>query len=105
MSTYILQPPLPEGKPPDVVPGTDKWLRSHPLLKCSKAKMVWFDMKQPEDAGRDTGIGETEGDTLLAQKRNENWWPRMRRWHLALYCPNASLELGEPEILDSKYGS
>ena len=98
MSTHILQPPLPEGKPADLVIGTDKWLRSHPVLRAGRAKLVWFDMKQPKEA-KDRGAGNDEGDRLLQKAGNENWWPRMRRWHLGLYCPDATLELGEPEIL------
>ena len=99
MSTHILQPPLPEGKPAEVVVGTDTWLRSNPVLKSSKAKLVWFDMKQPEGALKDAGVGRDEGDALLNKKGNENWWPGMRRWNLGLYCPDATLDLGEPEVL------
>jgi len=100
MSTHILQPPLPEGKPADLVVGTDNWSRSHPVLKSGKAKLVWFDMKQPEeDPKKVTGTGSGAGDALLAKKGHENWWPGMRRWHIGLYCPDATLELGEPEVL------
>lgn len=100
MSTKILQPPLPEGKPANVVVGTDKWMRSNPTIKSSKAKMVWIDIKQPDDVSKHTGSGTGEGDSLLAKKGNENWWPGLRRWHLGMYCPDAVLELDEPEILE-----
>jgi len=99
MSTHILQPPLPAGNPADVVVGTDTWKRSNPSIKCSRAKMVWIDMKQPDNGAKDTGSGEGEGDALLAKKGNENWWPGLRRWHLGMYCPDATLELGEPQIV------
>ena len=99
MSSHLLQPPLPEGDPADVVIRTENLLRSHPILKSRHAKLVWFDTKQPENALRDTGIGDAEGDALLVRKGNENWWPGMRRWQLGIYCPDATLTLGEPEIL------
>lgn len=56
-------------------------------------------MKQPDNGAKDTGSGEGEGDALLAKKGNENWWPGLRRWHLGMYCPDATLELGEPQIV------
>ena len=99
MSTHILQPPLPKGEPADVVVGTNQWLRSHPVLSSSKAKMVWFDMKQPMDTKVSSSTGNDEGDALLAREGHENWWPGMRRWHIGLHCPDATLELGEPERL------
>ena len=100
MSTHILQPPLPEGEPADIVVKTDQWMRSEPLLKCGKAKMVWFDMKQPEVQIEGSGTGSGEDDALL-KKGNANWWPGMRRWQCGLYCPNATLALSEPTIIGS----
>lgn len=99
MSTHILQPPLPAGSPPDVVVSTDTWKRSSPAIKCSRAKMVWIDMKQPANGAKGTESGEGEGGALLAKEANENWWPGLRRWHLGLHCPDATLELGDPEIV------
>lgn len=98
MSTHILQPPLPAGKPADVVVGTDTWKRSDPLIKCRRAKMIWIDMKQPSGGAKGAGSGDGEGDVLLANK-GEHWWPGMKRWHLGMYCPDATLQLGDPEIL------
>ena len=98
MSTHILQPPLPEGQPADVVVGTSKWLRSHPILKSGRAELVWFDMKQAGEA-KNRGTGNDEGDSLLQKAGSENWWPGMRRWQIGFYCPDATLELGEPKIL------
>ena len=85
----MLQPPLPEGDPADVVVGTNDWKRSSPILKSKRAKMVWIDMKQDEDA------------ILLANKGKgyENWWPGLRRWHLGMISEDTTLELGEPEII------
>ena len=100
LSTHILQPPLPEGKPADVVVGTNDWKKSAPTLKTSRAKMVWIDMRQPEGREKKVGSsGTNEGDALLAKKDDGNWWPGMRRWNLGTYCPEATLELGEPEII------
>ena len=57
-----------------------------------------MDMKQPVGGLKAAGEGEGEGDALLAKKGHENWWPGMKRWHIGLYLPNATLELGEPEV-------
>ena len=103
ISTYILQPPLPEGEPSDLVVGTNDWKRSNPILKSERAKMVWIDMKQPDEGRRngEAAVGQEEGNALLDKKRKgyENWWPGMRRWQLGVICENATLELGEPEVL------
>lgn len=69
-----------------------------PVLKASKAKLVWIDMKQP-DSGKNAKSGTEEGDALSGNKGPENWWPGMKRWHLGLYCPEATPELGEPDVL------
>jgi len=101
LSTHFLQPPLPAGEPADVVVKTEGWRRSSPVLKTSKAKLVWIDMKQP-DGGKSAGSGAAEGDALLKKNGPENWWPDMERWHVGLYCPNSTLELGEPDVLPSR---
>ncbi|KAL6720556.1 hypothetical protein ACLMJK_002480 [Lecanora helva] len=98
-STHILQPPLPSGIPADVVVRSDKWLRSHPILKSGKAKLVWFDMKQVAQGKKGAGSGNNEEEHLLNKDENVNWWPGMRRWHLGIHCSDAILELGEPDIL------
>ena len=63
--------------------------------------MVWIDLKQP-DKDREAAVGQEEGDVLLKTKGKdrENWWPGMGRWHLGVFCENATLELGKPEVLD-----
>ena len=65
--------------------------------------MVWIDMKQAdEDRKRGEGaVGQEEGDAVVRKegKGYENWWPGMRRWHLGMVCENATLELGEPEVI------
>ena len=97
ISKHILQPPLPAGDPADLVVKTEGWRRSDPSIRCRKAKLVWMDMKQPDGARKTPSEGEGEGVALLAKEENENWWPGMRRWHIGLYLPDATLELGEPE--------
>ena len=104
ISTCILQPPLPEGDPADVVVGTNDWKRSNPILKSKRAKMMWIDMKQP-DGDRQHGEAELtqeEGAAMLENKGKgyENWWPGMRRWQLGMMCEDATLDLGEPEVID-----
>lgn len=79
--------------------GTDTWKRSHPIIECRRARLVWIDMKQPNNGAKGTGAGKGEGEALLAKKGNENWWPGLRRWQLGLYCPDTTLVLGEPELV------
>jgi hypothetical protein len=98
LSTHLLQPPLPAGEPADVVVKTEGWKRSNPVLKTSKAKLVWVDMNQP-DGSKSAGSGAAEGDALLGKNGPKNWWPGMKRWHVGLYCPDSTLELGEPDVL------
>ena len=103
ISTYILQPPLPEGDPSEVVVGSEDWKRSLPILKSKRAKMVWIDMKQTVkgNKGDKAAVGQGETDALLKKQEdlNENWWPGMRRWHLGMVCEDATLQIGEPEVL------
>ena len=104
LPTRILQPPLPEGDPADVIVGTTDWKRSIPVLKSKRAKMVWIDMKQSdaEDYGNVKATDGHEGDSAPVKgqgKRYENWWPGWkRRWHLGIACEDATLELGKPEV-------
>ena len=81
----MVQPPLPEGKPKDVMCGTDAWYKSEVSMYSPKAKLVWMDLQQP-------------GNEVV--KGQENWWPGVKRWHLALWLQDAVLELGHPEVLN-----
>lgn len=103
ISSLILQPPLPEGDPADVVVGSTDWKRSNPILKSKHAKMVWIDMKQHDgdEHNSEAAVGHEEGAKLLKTKGKgyENWWPGMRRWQLGVICEDATLDLGEPEII------
>lgn len=104
ISTYILQPPLPEGDPSEVVVGSEDWKRSNPILKTKRAKMVWIDMKQSDEGrkGVRAAVAQGEGATLLTKHEEvyENWWPGMRRWHLGMILEDAILKLGEPKVLN-----
>lgn len=102
ISTNLLQPPLPEGDPADVVLGTKDWKRVNPLLTSKRAKMVWIDMKQRDEKTHGQTISHEQSDELMNTKGRgyDNWWPGMRRWHLGIYCEDAILEFGEPEILN-----
>ena len=103
ISTNILQPPLPDGDPADVVVGTKDWKRSQPILKSKRAKMVWIDMKQAarNQQRGEVAVNQEEEPALLQNKGQgyENWWPGMRRWHLGMICEDGTLELGEPETV------
>ena len=102
ISTYILQPPLPEGDPADVVVGTKDWKRLYPILTSRRAKMVWIDMKQPDEKTNEAAISHEQDDALLKMKSKgyDNWWPGMKRWHLGMICEDATLKFGEPEVLN-----
>ena len=84
LSSDMVQPPLPEGEPKDVLCGTDAWYKSTAGIYSPKAKLVWIDLKQP---GKDEGSDR------------ENWWPGIRRWHVGIWLQDAQLDLDEPEIL------
>lgn len=59
-------------------------------------------MKQPDGRPNEAAINREQDDALLSSKGNgyENWWPGMKRWHLGMVCEDATLKLGEPEILN-----
>lgn len=80
----MVQPPLPEGEPKDVLCGTKEWCKNTGTIYSPKAKLMWMDLKQP-------GRG--------ADKAKENWWPGVKRWHLGVWLQDAQLDLGEPEVL------
>ncbi|KAL8747244.1 MAG: hypothetical protein Q9190_000863 [Brigantiaea leucoxantha] len=86
ISNVLLQPPLPEGEPKDVTPGSEQFFKTDGHIWCKKAKLVWFDMKQPEGA-------------VKVVKGRENWWPGFRRWNLGLWLPDAELSLGDPDVV------
>lgn len=97
MDTSIIQPPLPQGKAPELC-GTEDWKKSRPVLGSRKARLVWIDMKQPSSKLEAPSEGHEEEDTLLQREpKDENWWPGLRRWHIGLWFENATLDLGEPE--------
>lgn len=64
--------------------------------------MVWIDMKQSDGNIKEAAVSQEQADAPLQTKGEgyENWWPGMRRWHLGMVCEDATLELGEPEVLD-----
>ena len=110
----LLQPPLPTGEPADLLLGTQDWKQSNPSIWSRRAKIVWVDTWQGEEGGerereRNTGDGKSaraakETDALLRKIDEEEMeskgWPWTRRWHLAVWCQEATLELGEPEVLE-----
>ncbi|KAK4690871.1 hypothetical protein P7C71_g6016, partial [Lecanoromycetidae sp. Uapishka_2] len=93
ISTHIMQPPLQAGEPADIVVGTKGWRRSNPILKTSKAKLVWFDMKQPDD-DKSAGSGAAEEDALLRKVGNQNWWPDERLVFSSCNLKNSAERVG-----------
>ncbi|KAL8696756.1 MAG: hypothetical protein Q9201_007490 [Fulgogasparrea decipioides] len=80
----IVQPPLPESDPKEVICGTDAWLKTEYSIYSKKAKLIWMDLKQPEKEA-----GEVRA----------NWWPGIQRWHVGIWLQNAQIDLGDPEVL------
>ena len=82
----IVQPPLPQGtgESKNVEVGTQDWKASSPVLKSSKTRGCWVDMKQD-------GTNGEEERAIVA-----NWWPGLGRWKLGLWLDNAVMTLGEP---------
>ncbi|CAL8574726.1 hypothetical protein XPA_000679 [Xanthoria parietina] len=80
----MVQPPLPEGDPREVLCGTNAWYKVAASIYSPKAKLVWIDLKQQGN--------EAEGE-------NKHWWPGIRRWHVGLWLQNARLEFADPEVL------
>ncbi|KAL8933691.1 MAG: hypothetical protein Q9216_006251 [Gyalolechia sp. 2 TL-2023] len=81
----MVQPPLPEGEPKEVLCGTDAWYKLAGDIYSPKAKLVWMDLKQP---GKE------------ADNERENWWPGIKRWHLGVWLQDAELDFGEPEAIE-----
>lgn len=97
IDTNIIQPPLPQGDSPELC-GTKDWKKSQPVMSSRKTGLVWIDMKQPASKSKTANQGNEEGDVLLQKKADdENWWPRIRRWHIGLWFDDATLYIGEPE--------
>ncbi len=93
----LVQPPLPQGDSPELC-GTDDWKKSKPSFSSWKTRLVWFDMKQPRGKVETASEGDEEGDALLqGKRRDENWWPGMRRWQIGLWLEDGKLALGESE--------
>ncbi|KAL8767651.1 MAG: hypothetical protein Q9209_005910 [Squamulea sp. 1 TL-2023] len=81
----FVQPPLPEGEPKEVLCGTDAWYKVTASIYSPKAKLVWFDLRQP---GKE------------ADEKNRHWWPGIKRWHVGLWLRDAQIDLGDPEVLE-----
>ena len=99
MDTHIVQPPLPKGNSPELC-GTDDWKKSHPVASSRKARWVWIDMQQPSSSS--SAPVNDQADRLSVPERrltDENWWPGFKRWHIGLWLDDATLNLGEVEIL------
>ncbi|KAL8689760.1 MAG: hypothetical protein Q9224_004571 [Gallowayella concinna] len=80
----LVQPPLPEGDPREVICGTNTWYKVTTSIYSPKTKLVWMDLKQP---GKE------------ANEERNNWWPGIKRWHLGLWLQSTQMDLGYPEIV------
>ncbi|KAL8787419.1 MAG: hypothetical protein Q9213_002196 [Squamulea squamosa] len=81
----LVQPPLPEGEPKEVLCGTDAWYKVTTSIYSPKAKLVWLDLRQP---GKE------------ADDENRHWWPGIKRWHVGLWLRDTRMDLGDPELLE-----
>ncbi|KAL8673677.1 MAG: hypothetical protein Q9168_001892 [Polycauliona sp. 1 TL-2023] len=84
----MVQPPLPEGDPKELLCGTNAWYKVTADIYSPKAKLVWLDMKQLGN--------EDDNDKHI----NNNWWPDIKRWHVGLWLQDTQMELGYPEVLN-----
>ena len=80
----MVQPPLPQGDPKEVLCGTDAWYKVTANIYSPKAKLIWFDLEQQGN--------ELEG-------KNKNFWPGIKRWHVGLWLQNTRMDIGDPEVL------
>lgn len=79
VDTALVQPPVPQGEPKEVV-GTEKWCKCPMSQYSSRTHVGWFDLRQRDDAGNQTGLFD-------------NFWPGMKRWHLGIMMDDADLEI------------
>lgn len=87
MDTTLVQPPVPHGKPSEVV-GTEKWCRCIVAQQSRKSHVGWFDLSQKDEKGK-----LNNGGLLF-----ENFWPGMGRWQLGIRMDDAKIEIPEGEF-------
>jgi hypothetical protein len=102
---HLVQPPCPEGKSLNgELAGTDRWCAIMPIEKTWRAMLAWADMSQKGDdssknAVGDEGEGEGEGEDSR-EKVEDNFWPGIGRWQLAVKLENADIEFGNGQYWD-----
>ncbi|KAI1083050.1 hypothetical protein F5B20DRAFT_528357 [Whalleya microplaca] len=85
IDSSLVQPPLPEGHgSQNELPGTDRWCKIAPLQSTRRALLGWADLTQRDEEGN-----------LITSARQENFWPGLGRWHLAIKLEDANVEFGE----------
>jgi hypothetical protein len=82
---HLTQPPLPASDKPgeEEICGTDKWMKTLPIVVCKKAKGCWVSVQQP-----------IEGDD-----KSIRWWPKVEPFKMGLWLEGTDLTFGEPEVL------
>ena len=100
LPTRCLQPPLPTGTPAHLEVGSEVWMRSTPVLRSKRCRVVWFDMQQSQN-GEGTVSGTNESNARSKRKDADNWWPGIGRWRLGMSCEDATLELEGPEVFNA----
>ncbi|KAI1333199.1 hypothetical protein F5Y16DRAFT_355069 [Xylariaceae sp. FL0255] len=81
----LVQPPLPSGPSSQgELPGTDRWCKITPRIKSRYARLAWADLSQKNEQG-----------VPATTVKDENFWPDIGRWQLAVVLDNADIDFGE----------
>lgn len=85
----LLQPPLPKGSAPEEC-ATQDWKRSVAKLSSSRISAMWCEMNLLQE-------GRVEGASALLPGDTGKWWAK---WLIALKMEDATLGIGQPEVLN-----
>ncbi|KAI0187794.1 hypothetical protein F4808DRAFT_468389 [Astrocystis sublimbata] len=87
----LVQPPLPAGEGSQgELPGTDRWCRIMPAQSTKLASLAWADLSQKNEQGE-----------LTSSVADENFWPGLGRWQLALQMEDAVIDFAEGAYWDA----
>ncbi|KAI0160228.1 hypothetical protein GGR57DRAFT_411544 [Xylariaceae sp. FL1272] len=82
----LVQPPLPAlpNSKLGELPGTDRWCRINPLQVTKRASVGWTDLSQKNEKGE-----------IATSVKDENFWPDLGRWQLAVKLDDCEIGFGE----------
>ncbi|KAI9842743.1 MAG: hypothetical protein M1837_006926 [Sclerophora amabilis] len=90
IETRAVQPPLPASSNPDEVElaSSDHWFRILPRIYAARTRGMWANVKRSQKSGE------------AVEEGGQSWWPDIQPWKVGVWLEDATLELGEPEILN-----